>query len=378
MTARSERGAQRVVAFQGRRGGRSAFSLVNARWSRGLEASGRYRVVDYHEGSAGAAGSPDFVIHHDFESHFSAFRPPSGARCVAVRTWDFGPLPIDWVGKIDDGFHQYWAYSRWIAQQAETVGVDTGRIRVVPLGVDPELFRPDGDRFPLPTGKSFRFLFVGGVSPRKGTDVLLEAYARAFTHRDDVTLVIKDHSGDLFYKQDTIRERIAEVSADAAAPEIVHLDRFLSDTELAALYRTCDVAVFPYRAEGFCLPILEAMASGTPPIVPDFGACLDFCSTETAYMMPVRRINLPVGGRFKVALGFEEDVAEVDFCEVSASTLADRLKGAVEASAADRRRLAAAGVERAHRGFRWQDSLDVVLTCLEELQSDHDASSIAR
>ena len=50
-----------VVAFQGRREGRSAFALVNARWSRALEDGG-YTVVDYVAGPP----SPDFVIHHDF------------------------------------------------------------------------------------------------------------------------------------------------------------------------------------------------------------------------------------------------------------------------------------------------------------------------
>ncbi len=65
------------------------------------------------------------------------------------------------------------------------------------------------------------------------------------------------------------------MAADPAAPAIVYLDGQLPEAELAALYRTCDLAVFPYRAEGFVLPILEAMASATPAIVPRLGPCLD-------------------------------------------------------------------------------------------------------
>lgn len=365
---------RRRLDFQGRRSGKSAFSLVNAHWSAGLERDYGLVVGDFDP----TAESPDFLIHHDFETHFAAFQPPVGSRTIAVRTWDFGPLPTAWAEKINREFDHFWAYSHWIAKQAEAAGVDPARIRVVPLGIDPEVFRPDGVRYPLATARSFRFLFVGGVSARKGTDILLEAYRQAFSAADDVTLVIKDHSGDLFYKGDKIRGRVADFSSDPMAPHLVHLDQFLNLEDLAALYRACDVAVFPYRAEGFCLPILEAMACGTPPIVPDFGACLDFCSDDVAFLTPVRRIHLPVNNRFRVALGFEEEVGEVDFCEMERGTLAARMRDVFHGLRGERDRMAAAGVRRAHGAFTWTDSVARVGQCLAELGADQDRSSMVR
>lgn len=353
-----------VVAFQGRRDGRSAFSLVNAQWGRSLSAHG-YRVVDYGDGSPPA----DFVIHHDFESHFTAFAPPATGKCIAVRTWDFGPLPPAWVDKVNREFHQYWAYSAWIAEQARAAGVLPERIRVVPLGIDPGVCTPAGPTLPLPSDKGFRFLFVGGVSLRKGTDLLLEAYRKAFTRDDDVSLILKDHSRDLFYRENHARDRIAELHADPCSPEVVHLDAFLPEAELAALYRSCDVAVFPYRAEGFCLPILEAMACGTPAIVPDFGACLDFCSEETSYLLKVRRIRAPVTRRFSVALGFEETLSEVDFCEVPVERLVQALRAAREASRDERRAKGEAGVAVARGRMTWEHSGALVRERLRELGS---------
>ena len=337
-----------VVAFQGSRKGRSAFALVNARWSRALEATG-YTVVDYAVGP----NPPDFVIHHDYESHFTAFVPPASGKCIAVRTWDFGPLPPAWVEKINREFDQYWAHSGWIAEQARASGVEPERIRVLPLGFDPLVFRPDGPRRPLPIEKGFRFLFVGGVSLRKGTDVLLKAYRRAFTREDGVCLVLKDHSGDLFYRENHARDLIAELRASPDAPEILHLDEFLGEAELAALYRSCDIAVFPYRAEGFCLPILEAMACGTPAIVPNFGACLDYCSEETSYLLPVRRIRAPVTRAFRLALGFQEALSEIDFCEVSVDALVELLRAVRDVSIAERQAKAAVGMTVARRHFTW-------------------------
>jgi glycosyltransferase involved in cell wall biosynthesis len=352
-----------VVAFLGRREGRSAFALVNAQWSRAFEAAG-YRVVDFDGGGA----APDVVIHHDFESHFTAFEPPPAGKCVAVRTWDFGPLPPVWTEKINRQFHQYWAYSTWIAEQARAAGVEPGRIRVVPLGIDPAVFTPEGPVRALATEKQFRFLFVGGVSLRKGTDLLLDAYAQAFSRLDDVCLVLKDHSGDLFYRENHARGRIPELQNDPDAPEILHLDEFLPEAELAALYRSCDVAVFPYRAEGFCLPILEAMASGTPSIAPDFGACLDFCSPDTSWLVKARRIRAPVSRSFSVALGFQEVLSEVDFCELPVERLAAALRSARDAPPEAHRAKATAGVAVARERMTWAQSGAAATNCLAELR----------
>jgi glycosyltransferase involved in cell wall biosynthesis len=379
--AREVAGARWVVAFQGSRTGRSAFALVNARWSAGLAETGAYEVVDYDPTSP---RPPDVLIHHDFASHFADFCTPSGSRAVAVRTWDFGPLPAAWVGKINREFRQFWAHSRWIAQQARAAGVDADRIRIVAHGVDPQVYRPDGDRYPLPSRPRVVFLFVGGVCLRKGSDTLLKAYAQAFSASDDVLLVVKDHSADLFYRDDTIRQTLRDLMQDPGAPRIVHIDRFLPDDELASLYRACDVAVFPYRAEGFCLPVLECMAAGTPAIVPNFGACLDFCSDETSSLMPVQRIQIPVHGRFKVALGFADDVEAVDFCEVPVATLAEYLRRAYEESGASRAGRAAAGVSVAHGRFTWHETAATVRRCLDELVGDgrpqpqDEAASITR
>jgi glycosyltransferase involved in cell wall biosynthesis len=354
-----------VLAFQGSRTGRSAFALVNARWSTGLSATGEYCIVDY---DPQAPTRPDLLIHHDFESHFPGFEPPPGTPSVAVRTWDFGPLPRAWVDKINADYTQYWAHTQWIAHQAKAAGVDPERVRVVPHGVDPLVFTPDGPHYDLPS-KKLAFLFVGGMSFRKGTDTLLKAWRKAFTALDDVVLVLKDHSKDLFYRDDTVRRALAELKADSGAAEVVHLDGFLPEDELAALYRACDVAVFPYRAEGFCIPILECMASGTPAIVPRFGACLDFCSDETSYFTDAKRIRVPVHRRLTVALGFTDEVAEVDFCEVPVDALAARLREVASESGRQRAERGAAGVRVAHDRFTWDHAVSVVRGCLAELPS---------
>ena len=69
-------------------------------------------------------------------------------------------------------------------------------------------------------------------------------------------------------------------------PEIEYLSGEWPSEDVAALFRSCDVLVHPYRGEGFGLPMLEAMACGLPVIATDYGAGLDFCDETTGWLVP--------------------------------------------------------------------------------------------
>src|SRR5207302_1409289 len=77
-----------------------------------------------------------------------------------------------------------------------------------------------------------------------------------------------------------------EYQARSDAAEIEYLHQNLREEELAGLYTACDCLVHPYRGEGFGLPIAEAMACGLPVIVTGYGAALDFCNDENAFLIP--------------------------------------------------------------------------------------------
>src|SRR5262249_2135899 len=146
-------------------------------------------------------------------------------------------------------------------------GVPEDRVVVVPNGVDPDRFRPGLAPLALSTSKRVKLLFVGGTIPRKGFDVLLDAYRRAFTRADDVCLVVKDMGVGTFYQNQTAGERIHAMQGDPNAPEVLYLTDDLPEDDLPRLYSSCDALVHPYRGEGFGLPVLEAMACGLPVVV---------------------------------------------------------------------------------------------------------------
>jgi glycosyltransferase involved in cell wall biosynthesis len=128
---------------------------------------------------------------------------------------------------------------------AETLGVDPSRVHVAPPGVG-AAFSPDGGRADLGGGY---VLTVATLEPRKNLDVLVRAHASL-----DAEFLLAVAGGQGWGDRPQLD-----------APGIVKLGR-PDDAELARLYRGAAVVAYPSRFEGFGIPIVEAMASGTPVV----------------------------------------------------------------------------------------------------------------
>lgn len=153
-------------------------------------------------------------------------------------------------------------YSR---QRIESVlGIPRDRMAVVPLGVG-DRFSPGDpstgivDRL---VGDSPYILTVGTLQPRKNLEGALRAFEELADSGAKHHLVVVGARG---WGDDAIVKRLA----DSPHAERVHLSGRVTDDELVDLYRGAECFVFPTRYEGFGLPILEAMACGTPVISSD-------------------------------------------------------------------------------------------------------------
>ena len=132
--------------------------------------------------------------------------------------------------------------------------LDPGRVAVTPLGVDDAWFSPSapGPDAPEPP----YVLFVGTVEPRKGLPTLLAALRRC-PPGTAPRLVVAGPAG-----------WGPELDTDGIGTEVVRTG-FLTDERLRGLVAGAAALALPSRYEGFGLPVLEALASGTPVLASD-------------------------------------------------------------------------------------------------------------
>jgi glycosyltransferase involved in cell wall biosynthesis len=190
----------------------------------------------------------------------------------------------------------------------ELYGVPPERVVVIPHGVDPA-FAPDPDGRP-----GGYLLFVGAIQQRK--DPLAAAAAAEAV---GLPLVVVGPEKDARLA-DELRRRGADLRG------------YVEAAELAELYRGADALVLPSRYEGFGLPVVEAMACGTPVVASDDAALKEVAGDAAMLAGPD---------------GFPE---------------------AVRRALAERDRLVAAGLEHARR-FSWDEAarrtVEVYLKALE-------------
>ena len=226
---------------------------------------------------------PDADVHirHRWPPDFS--RPPAG-KFILMQPWEYGSLPVAWRDAINETVDEVWVYTRFLKICYERSGIPAEKVKVVPIGIDPQLFTPDATALPWvrqACGDRFRFLFNGGLTTRKGADLLINAYLNEFSAHEPVCLVIKD--SDVYGKGISAKVRNFAERTDIA--RIVYSSDALPHEALPGLYTACDCYVHPYRAEGYGLPIAEALACGLPVIVTGGGACLDFVEPDGGYFI---------------------------------------------------------------------------------------------
>ena len=125
------------------------------------------------------------------------------------------------------------------------------------------------------TERPFTFLNIAWAEPRKGTDILIRAYNKAFTKKDNVVLVLKT-----IKKNKWLNDLVKHFETNNS-PKIIVIEG--DQYNLNDIYMSTDVYVHPLRGEGFGLPVLEAQAFGVPNIVTGWGGPLDFTDNDTSW-----------------------------------------------------------------------------------------------
>jgi alpha-1,3-rhamnosyl/mannosyltransferase len=216
--------------------------------------------------------------------------------------------------------------------------LDPGRVTAIHHGPG-HLSRRQGAALPAWTPERY-VLHVGTIEPRKNIELLLRVW-EAWTAEDPEApaLVLCGRRG---WKSDALHEAFAR----AAAAGWLRHPGYVDDDTLASLYRKALAVVSPSRYEGFGLPLVEAMAAGTPVVASDIAVFREVAG-DAALFLPV-----------------DDDAAW------------KRVLIELAADPALHSRLAARGRERA-RAFDWVTAASGTRAVLERAARDRGAASSA-
>jgi glycosyltransferase involved in cell wall biosynthesis len=272
------------------------------------------------------------VLVHGMDG-FLPYSLRSGDRCVATvhdLGWQVHPELYDrrlrlmygalfpWVRRRANRFI---AVSRYTADDlVRRAGIPASKIDVVHHGLDPVFTAAERTVKPVERPSPY-VLAVGGVSPRKNTRRLIEAFtrwrARGRGHAA-YRLLITGTSLDPEFAQ-----------SGAGLPEGVSLLGYVDKADLPGLYAGAAAFLYPGIYEGFGLPIIEAMACGTPVVTSLTGAAPEVAGGAAILVDPfnvasieagLERATLPEESARLRTLGYDRS-RQFDWAAAAAATL---------------------------------------------------------
>ena len=210
-------------------------------------------------------------------------------------------------------------HERWLAKAADMIVVPAARerdhlihlykaeaskIRIIPCGVNLELFKPLDRaacrrKLSIPMDLTVA-LFVGRFAPLKGIDALLGAIAVLKNANIDLHLMVVGGDGP----EDPITQTFTGLVRALDIQDRVSFAGRIDPEALPAYYSACDLLVLPSHYESFGLVLLEAMACGTPVVSTPVGA------VETIIQPGINGLIIAKPSRDSVAQGLARALAE--------------------------------------------------------------------
>lgn len=276
------------ILFQGNLEKLSSFSIVNRILVGGLKDLG-YRVKEVPTDTRRKVGLqaeiPDLYIFH---GHPYDFVNAPGKSNIFILNYEYFEIKKEdrvLIERLNNYFDLVLVSTDFVRKILIKNGLRT-RVGMLPWGVDRGQFNPDVKPAGISGLKGFNFLYAGVFTERKGIDVLVRAYLDEFGADEDVALIIKEAMRQRHYEP-WIDGIMTSVKNARSAPKIIHINK--ADKSIAGYFTACDAGVFPFRGEGFGLPILECIASGRKVIVTRGTGPVDFCNGENSLFIKAEK-----------------------------------------------------------------------------------------
>jgi glycosyltransferase involved in cell wall biosynthesis len=169
-------------------------------------------------------------------------------------------------------------------------------VQVVPLGVDTTVF--NFHKIPRNQNTDVIFMNVGKWEIRKGHDILLSQFERAFTPQDNVQLWLMPFNPFLTPGDKINWEHMYLDSVMGRAGKIKIFPWTESQADVSSLMAQAHCGIFPSRAEGWNLELLEMLALGKSVITTKYAAHTEFCNTKNSMLVEINNLESAYDGKW--------------------------------------------------------------------------------
>ncbi|KAI5133961.1 hypothetical protein NEAUS07_0657 [Nematocida ausubeli] len=221
--------------------------------------------------------------------------------------WEFSHIPHAWTEPIRKASSVQILVPSEFAQKVHMrADISKKRIHIIPHGV---AYKSQRNMWLLEKNQSsmsikslfnapddyVRFVMISGYLKRKGIDIGIRAYTKAFKHSDKVVLRVHCAYGDR--PVSNYLKTLIQENKRRRGPKIIYTEGYMSDKKIRGLLMHAHYNIAPYRGEGFGMNILDGAAHGAVPIVTKTQPATEFCSKKGTFFIrckPCTVTGLPI------------------------------------------------------------------------------------
>jgi glycosyltransferase involved in cell wall biosynthesis len=266
-------------------GGKDGYGVASAKIIQELKKLGIDPLTHYE-------GQKIAILFHNPYSISSIESPYK----IIYTMFESDKIPDDWVEHLEMA-NEVIVPSRWCQEVFAKAGIKT---KVVPLGIDEQVFKFKQRTNKRQDRKDFVFLHYNAFNIRKGFPEVFKAFTQEFGPDEPVKMIFK-----------TTADPLPLPITKDKYPNIEIIQGKSSEKELLDIIYSSDCFVFPSRGEGFAMTPLECMATGIPSIVPNAHGITEYFDPEYMYEVKVKETCPALYSRYKGM-----DVGKMVICDV--------------------------------------------------------------
>ena len=191
---------------------------------------------------------------------------------IAYNVWESTLQPEHYFERLKY-YDEFWVPSKWQKQCTIDQGYPEEKIKVVPEGVDVDTFFPEDVSHEMTSDGRFKFFLAGRWDYRKSTKEVIESFLKTFNKDEPVDLIV---SIDNPFSNDGLKTTEERLDFYGFTDERIKVLHFPPREDYIKLLKSSNVFLSCARSEGWNLPLIEAMACGTPSIYSNCSGQLEF------------------------------------------------------------------------------------------------------